>query len=241
MTNILTHGLGQSAADWHDVRLLLKKEGIDTLCPNLFDIGNPFASPCQNTMASCEYRHSYDKNSSGRTDYESMYRAFAAFCDRQSGKLNLCGLSLGGILALNYAKENPAKVHSVILIGTPFKVPKVLFNIQSFIFHLMPPSAFKNTGCSKKDFISLTASMKHLDISGNAGAIQCQTLILCGRRDKFNLKSAALLHRHIQGSRLHIIQNASHEVNTDNPAALGRIICDFWKQKGDSHDKTDGK
>ncbi len=56
-----------------------------------------------------------------------LYNTFSDFCNNQKRKLNLCGLSLGGVLALDFVKEYPEKVNSIILIGTPYKIPKALF------------------------------------------------------------------------------------------------------------------
>ena len=53
-------------------------------------------------------------------------------------KIDLCGLSLGGILALNYAIDYPNKVEKLVLIGTPYRVPKVMFSIQNIIFKFLP-------------------------------------------------------------------------------------------------------
>ena len=77
MGNILIHGLGQDNQSWNNTNKYLKKNGIDTLCPNLFEI---------------------TENSS--KEYKMMYNAFSNFCNSQKEKLNLCGLSLGGILTL---------------------------------------------------------------------------------------------------------------------------------------------
>ena len=35
----------------------------------------------------------------------------------------LCGLSLGGVLALNYAIEHPEKIKGMVLIATQYKMP----------------------------------------------------------------------------------------------------------------------
>lgn len=101
MKNILIHGLGQDNQSWNTTNVYLKQNGIDTICPNLFEIS---------------------KNTS--KDYKMMYNAFSDFCNNQKEKLNLCGLSLGGILALDFVKEHPEKVNSIILIGTPYKYQK---------------------------------------------------------------------------------------------------------------------
>lgn len=38
MKNILIHRLGQDNKSWNNINKDLKKDGIDTICPNLFEI-----------------------------------------------------------------------------------------------------------------------------------------------------------------------------------------------------------
>lgn len=159
-----------------------------------------------------------------------MYNAFSDFCNKQEGKVNLCGLSLGGILTLDFVKKNPEKVNSIILIGTPYKIPKLLFKIQSLIFHLMPNKTFKKMGCSKRNFIALVNSMGELSISKDLDTIKCKSLILCGRMDNVNMKSSKILNDNIKNSVLKVVSNSSHEVNIDNPKELSDIIGDFWRE-----------
>ena len=206
MKNILIHGLGQDNRNWNNTNMYLKENGIDTICPNLFEI---------------------TKNTS--KDYKMMYNTFAGLCNAQKEKLNLCGLSLGGILALNFVKEYPEKVNSIILIGTPYKIPKTLFKLQSIIFHIMPKSTFEKMGCSKKEFITLVNSMSNLDISRDLDRIKCSSLVICGAKDNVNMENVKLLNKDIKNSKFKIIENAGHEVNIDNPKELANTIYEFWK------------
>ena len=206
MENILIHGLGQTNQSWNEVSGYLRKNGIETVCVNLFEI-----TP-------------RDFN-----DYKAMYHTFANFCNNQKGKLNLCGLSLGGILALDFVKEFPEKVNSIILIGTPYKIPKVLFKFQNLIFKIMPKSTFEKMGCSKKEFITLVNSMNDLDIVKSLEKINCRSLILCGVKDNVNMKSTELLKKNIKNSQFKVISNSGHEVNRDNPKELADEIFVFWQ------------
>lgn len=205
MKNILIHGLGQTNKSWDKTIIYLKQKGIDVLCPNLFEEFKTFSK-----------------------DYNGMYRAFSDFCNNQNEKLNLCGLSLGGILALDFAKAFPEKVHSILLIGTPHKIPKILFNFQVLVFHIMPKLTFKKMGCSKKEFISLVRSMRKFNIEKGLENIKCKSLILCGSKDYMNLKSARFLNKRIKTSCFKIISHSSHEVNRDQPEELSNWIYDFW-------------
>lgn len=206
MQNILIHGLGQNNQSWNSTSAYLKEKGIVVECPNLFNI-----------------------TKTKTKEYKMLYNAFSNFCNNQKEKLNLCGLSLGGILALDFVKEHPEKVNSIILIGTPYKIPKALFKAQSLIFHIMPKSTFEKMGCSKKEFITLVNSMSNLNIAKDLEKIKCKSLILCGAKDNVNMESAKLLNNSIRNSEFKVISNSSHEVNIDNPNELSNIVYDFWK------------
>ena len=206
MVNILVHGLGQTEKSWDKIIKELDKSNIKAENPNLFELAK-----------------NYEIN------YENIYRTFCDYCNSFKEKINLCGLSLGGLLSIDYAIEYPEKVNSIILVGTPYKIPKKMFKLQNFIFRFMPKSAFENIGIKKNDFINLTNSMADLDIKSKVDNIKCQTLILCGEKDNVNMESAKQLNRNIRASKLEIIKNAGHEVNTENPKELASVISEYWK------------
>ena len=114
MKLILIHGSGHKAKSW-DKMISYMENKKDILNPDLSTILN-------------------GKDAS----YNNLYAQFVEYCNKIDGKINLCGLSLGGILALNYTLEFPEKVNSLILIGTPYKVPKVMLSIQNIIFNFLP-------------------------------------------------------------------------------------------------------
>lgn len=206
MVNILVHGLGQTEKSWDKIIEELDKSNIKAENPNLFELAK-----------------NYEIN------YENIYRTFCDYCNSFKEKINLCGLSLGGILSIDYAIEYPEKVNSMILIGTTYKIPKKMFKLQNFIFKFMPKSMFENMGIKKNDFINLTNSMADLDIKSKVDNIKCKALILCGEKDNVNMESAKQLNRNIKVSKLEIIKNAGHEVNTENPKELASIISKYWE------------
>ena len=207
MVNILIHGLGQNETSWNEVKNQLNNSEINVETPNLFSIVKNY-----------------------QVNYENMYKTFADYCNSFNEKINLVGLSLGGILAIDYIAEFPEKVNSIILIGTPYEIPKTIFTIQNIIYKFMPKRIFEKIGCPKKDMIRLLKSMSELSIPDKAPNIKCNTLI-CGEKEKdnINMKSAKQLNKVIQNSKFKIIENAGHEVNIDNPKELANIINDFWK------------
>ncbi len=206
MVNILVHGLGQDETSWNEVINQLKNSKINAETPNLFSIVKNY-----------------------QVNYQNMYKTFADYCNNFNEKINLVGLSLGGILAIDYIVEFPEKVNSVILIGTPYEIPKTIFTLQNIIYKFMPKRIFEKIGCPKKDMIRLLKSMSELSTPEKAPNIKCNALLICGEKDNINIKSAKQLNKVIQNSKFKIIEGAGHEVNIDNPKELAYTIYDFWK------------
>ena len=208
MKNILIHGLGQNSKDWDTIKNELETRGISPIVPDLFDL------------------------TKGRElDYPTVYQAFSELCESYKDKLNLCGLSLGGLLALNYAIQYPRKINSLVLIGTPFEIPKGLLKFQNIVFRFMPKAAFQNMGVSKKDFTRLSNSMTNLNFMELVATLGCPALILCGAKDKTNMESAKRFHEAMKNSKLVIVEASGHEVNKDNPNELVSILQDFWAER----------
>jgi len=208
MQYLLIHGiggLGQNSSSWDKTISLLPKTK-QIACPNLWTLLNE-----------------------KEITYANLYQSFADYCNGISGKLNLCGLSLGGILALNYAIEYPNRVQSMVLIGAQYKTPKGLIRLQNVIFRLMPNSSFAKMGMQKNDVINLTNSMMELNFSMKLKDISCQSMIVCGEKDNANKKAARQLVQNIPNAEIQLIKDAGHEINIDAPEKLADILNVFWK------------
>ena len=131
-------------------------------------------------------------------------------------------------MALEYTKHHPDKVRSLILIGTPHRIPKLLYLIQGIMFHLMPNGTFKELGVSKKEFIKLSNSMTSLDIMSDIENIKCKTLLICGNKDKVNKSSLDHFHETIKDSEVKIVEGAGYTVNEDKPEKLAQLISSWW-------------
>lgn len=206
MRQIFVHGLGQDSSSW-DKTISNIAEHSDVTCPNL-------AALIQGKDCT----------------YKTMYHAFSLYCCARGTPVKLCGLSLGAVLALNFAINHPEKVSSLILIAPQYKMPKNLLKLQNIIFKFMPNCAFKGMGFEKKAFIKLTNSMMHLDFSEKLTDISCPTLVLCGEKDKANKNACEKIANTIPNARMEIIKNSGHEVNVDSPEKLAVIIDTFFKE-----------
>ena len=203
-TKIFVHGSGHKATSWEKT-ISYMTNNEDIVCPNLSSI-------LEGKEAS----------------YENLYSSFVKYCNEFDGQIHLCGLSLGGILALNFALDFSQKVKTLVLIGTPYKVPKVAFSFQNIIFRFLPKSIFETMAFDKKNTFALGDTMKNLDFSDRVKNIKCPTLILCGKKDSANMKSADYLSQSIRSAELKIIENTGHVVNEENPKALADILNEYY-------------
>ena len=205
MKLIMLHGLGQTSSSWDETKKVLNTSD-EILRPNLSE-------------------WIYDKP----VGYNTLYSELEKYCDKFDEPLNLCGLSLGGILAMQYCINHPDKVNSLILIGTQYIMPKNLLKMQNLVFRIMPYSTFEKMGFKKSDFIELCNSMVDLNFECDLNKIKCPTLVVCGDKDKANKKAAIGLRERIKNAELVIIEKSGHEINIENPTQLGVQLNRFLK------------
>ncbi|MCL1995075.1 MAG: alpha/beta hydrolase [Defluviitaleaceae bacterium] len=208
MNYILIHGSGHKATSWNETISCMNSDK-EILCPNLFSILN-----------------------GKEASYDNLYASFVEYCNKIDGQINLCGLSLGGILALNYVLDFPDRVNTLVLIGVPHKIPRVMFAVQNIIFRFIPKSIFEKMAFGKKDMFILSNSMKKLDFSDRVQNIKCSTLVICGKKDGINIKSAHYFAENIKNAKLTILENVGHVVNEENPKALAKELNEYYSVYG---------
>lgn len=198
---VFLHGLGQTPESWKATIAQLPGESLCANLPQLLAGKEP--------------------------TYANLYQAFVQWCEGADQPIDLCGLSLGGVLAMNYAIEHPEKVGRLALIAAPFQMPKKLLRFQNLLFRLMPKRTFDSTGFSKAAFLQLCKTMMSIDFSGELSRITCPTLILCGENDKPNRTACDQLANRL-GTELRLVPRAGHEVNIDAPEALAALLEKFF-------------
>ena len=208
MEYLYLHGLGQNANSWNAVTSAVKVLG-ESICLDFYGM--------------------IDGESA---TYSNLYNRFSNKCNVEHKDIVLCGLSLGGVLALNYALEYPDKVKALVLIAAQYKMPKRILKMQNIIFHLMPQTKFQQTGFNKYDFISLCSTMAEIDFSNSLTQISCPSLIVCGEKDKVNKKASVELSKILKHSMFKELPGVGHEVNTESPDKLASLLQEFYNNIG---------
>ena len=201
MKTIFLHGLGQSAQDWRAVTERLDCPAGDLACPELAVLAG------------------------GEVTYPRLLDGLARYCDGIDGPFRLCGLSLGAVLALDYAIRHPDRPAALLLAGVQYKVPTRLIDLQNLVFRLLPQRAFAGMGLSKQEVLRLTRSMRTLDLSRGLRRVACPVALVCGEKDAANLKASRQLARLLPQASLHIVPGAGHELNVCAPEALAALLA----------------
>ena len=160
--------------------------------------------------------------------YKELYSAFSEVCDKEDEEIVLCGLSLGAVLALNYAIDHPDKIKALVLIAAQYKMPEKLLKFQNVLFRLMPNSMFKQTGFTKADVISLCGTMAELDFTESLHNVSCPVLIVCGEKDHANKKASKELTRYLSKSFFYELLKTGHEVNIEAPEEIAIVLQKFY-------------
>ncbi|MFN3530123.1 MAG: alpha/beta fold hydrolase [Bacteroidia bacterium] len=171
----------------------------------------------------------------------------------------ICGLSMGGFIALNAQKRFPERFEALILCDTQCIADTVeekqkrysiideigkngvtKFN-EGFIKSVFHKDSLNN----KKELVEtlskvVFANSQHIITMGLTALAErsetCSTLheitipamIICGREDEVTpLDQSEFMHAAIQGSMLHVIENAGHVSNLEHPIEFNKQLLAF--------------
>lgn len=207
-TVVFLHGMGESADAWDAQRAALPP-GFDSLAVDVFGSGN---------------------GSDGATSFSLDGAADAVLeqIDRHGAdKVHLCGLSLGAMIALQFALDHPERVWSLTWAAGQVKPPRALMAVQGAVFRLLPAKVLEKQGARKDVMLSVMRAVSRADFSDRLGEVSVPALVLCGEKDRPNMPAARALAAGIRGAELRIIPGAGHQSHIQAPEAFATLLGDF--------------
>jgi 3-oxoadipate enol-lactonase len=209
----------------------------------------------------------YDIRGHGKSGISNGQYMIEFFVDDLVGLLDnlkiekavLCGLSMGGYIALRTVERNPERVKALILADTQSKpdsneaklkraasigaIKKLSVKpyAESFVKAVFTTDSLtKKTATVEKinQIIQTNSSLgicgallalaSRTDTTEALPAIKVPTLILVGENDKLTPPSAAQeMHNKIPKSEIHVIPNAAHMSNLENPDEFNKHVLNF--------------
>ena len=208
MARVFLHGLGQGPDSWQSVCACLSPAPDDAL-PDL---------------AALLRR--------GDGTYRALLASLASALEALPGPLDLCGLSLGAVLALDYAARRPERVRSLVLIAPQLRMPRRLLALQDLLFRLLPERLVTGgTDLKKAELLTLTRSMADLDLTAPLPGLACPALVVCGARDRANLPAARELAGLLPEAELRVFPGTGHALNRETPELLAQVLGAFWSNR----------
>lgn len=172
----------------------------------------------------------------------------------------LCGLSLGGFVAMQYAADHPEAVAAVVLADTcPHPIPQDARMAQTIPATAdgtaalgrwwdadHPPAADRVAHARRRErFLrndsdglrhAIAACAGRPPVTDRLGRITAPTLVICGEHDLFFPPGLhADLTGAIPGARLTVLEGAGHISCQDRPAEFNRAVLGFLRQAGLVH------
>jgi 3-oxoadipate enol-lactonase len=182
----------------------------------------------------------------------TMEKAATALVDlirtRGHGPAHICGVSLGAMVALPLYRLAPELVASLVLSGGQVHPNRFFMTLQEALVRCMPErqlveslsgsfrrqypelvepalKAARQTG--KRNLLAATYAVSQSDLRPILPTITVPTLVLCGSKDRFNLRAARQMSKAIPGAQLRIVPNVSHIWNLEQPQLFTNTILEF--------------
>ena len=142
---------------------------------------------------------------------------------------DLCGLSWGSLVALRYTVDRPERVSRLILTAGFASLPLYLRVFQYAMSAAVQviPRAPHHLGAPMREGA-------RFDVRRSVERLQTPTLVLCGDRDRVNLRLSRTLAALLPNARFETIPDAGHIANRDNPTAFNRAVAAFVDSPADA-------
>ena len=155
--------------------------------------------------------------------------------------VDLCGLSLGGLVALRVAEER-RNTQDRLTVCAGFDPSRSRRRIRTIatLMRFVPPRLLHRQLTADLAEPQRSAALEEIAPLGpaelaklmwqaagaeiDASRLVCKTLVLCGERDEANLPLSEQLAKRIPDASLELVPGAGHVANLDNPEAFSALL-----------------
>lgn len=144
----------------------------------------------------------------------------------------LCGLSLGAIIATAYAIAYPDRISGLVLSAPQVRPNPGIMLLEKALVTVLPTSMMGlPEGLDKQTLNKILHVVSRIDFRRSLPSITVPTLVVCGTKDRPNLKAARELATALPQARLELIDGGGHELNAERPVEFAHLIADFLSPK----------
>jgi 3-oxoadipate enol-lactonase len=170
-------------------------------------------------------------------------------------RVHLCGVSMGGLVALWMAATHSERTERAIFASTAVKIGSKDFwderaraveaggmkAIRETVIERFLTSSFREASprmareveatlesTPPDGYVASCLAVRDADLTGTVGSIRAPSLIIAGAEDVATPPSdAEKLHEHIPGSELVVLEDASHLCNLEQPERFNETVLRF--------------
>ena len=129
------------------------------------------------------------------------------------GEIDLCGLSLGALVALRMALDRPGDVRNLILCAGFASLPR-RYRVLQAATGLLAGSRMR----------AVFRECRGFDVSEELGGLATPVLVLVGERDRVNRSLSRALAEALPNARFELLAGAGHVANVDAPEAFNDAL-----------------
>lgn len=191
-------------------------------------------------------------------DHVSDLLGLAEYCGVE--RIALCGVSIGGMIAMRFAAMYPDRVNSLVLVdtgaaigtasawndriakvradGMPAIADAVVERWVTPTFRMSSPAAYAGwrnmlERCSPEGYVASCATVRDADLTADLERIAAPTLVLVGDKDIVTpLEMSQRLADGISNARLRQIPDAGHVPSLEQPRAMADLIGEHLSEVG---------
>ena len=225
LTVVLTHGLAAGEAIWRQqVAALAPRYRVLTWDLRGHGRSAPNPGPCTIEDLANDLRAVLD----------------AAGVDRAV----ILGHSAGGVVAMRFALDHPARTAGLVLVGTASECNERARQFYEDLAAMAEERGMdpvrKRLGVSAEQarqsptdpatFARVARAMASLNgapLTPRVAEIRCPAQMIVGEKDFLGAGGSVILHRQIAGSRLAIVPERAHGLFAEDPEGFNALVIDF--------------
>lgn len=166
-----------------------------------------------------------------------------------AGPVVLVGMALGSVVALQIATTHPARVRGMVLGAPRVRVPAGAMRLNRLVMRLLPrrsvetahvrqgrralpdlsdAAAAEMGRLGRAGLLAVSRAMEGVDFAGALPALTMPIRVITGADAAETARAAAeVLARRAPAAELHVLPNARHWLNHEQPDAFTQAVIEF--------------
>jgi 3-oxoadipate enol-lactonase len=160
--------------------------------------------------------------------------------------VHLLGHSAGGVITMRFARDHPALLRSVTLVGTSSECNARAVTYYESLAEIAErdggAAAIRRLGTSDeptmppegRGFARMARAMASLHtapLTAELEHVRCPALVVVGEKDILGVGGSVIISRRLPRARLEIVPERGHSIFHEDPAGFARLVLGFLAEQ----------